>query len=167
LGTALQRQEKLPQATACYRQAVALKPEHAPYHCNLALALQEAGRTEEADTEFRRALRIDPRWPFLANQTAWKLATAEEPQLRDGFTALRLAKQCCRVAGDGHPVPLDTLAAAYAEVGSFDQAVEVAQRAAQLADSRGQNDLAGQIRERSRLYEKRQPFRGASAGPSR
>jgi tetratricopeptide (TPR) repeat protein len=164
LGTALQRQGKLPEAMACYRQAVALKPEHAPYRCNLALALQEAGRTEEADAEFRRALRIDPRWPFLANQTAWKLATAPEAQSRDGFTALRLARQSCYVAGDAHPAPLDTLAAAYAEAGLFDQAVEVARRAAELADSRGQNDLASQIRERSRLYEKRQPFHGASPG---
>src|SRR5262249_32988577 len=73
----------------------------------------------------------------------------------------RLARQCCLVAGDTHPVPLDTLAAAYAEVGSFDQAVEVARRAAGLADAAGQNDLAGQIRERSRLYEKRQPLPAA------
>jgi protein O-mannosyl-transferase len=166
LGTALQRQGKLPEATVCYRQAVRLKPEHAPYRCDLGLALQEAGKMEEAEGEFRRALRLDPRWPFMANQTAWRLATAPEPQSRDGFTALRLARQCCLVAGDAHPAPLDTLAAAYAEVGSFDQAVEVARRAAGLADSAGLNDLAGQIRERGRLYEKRQPFRAASAGPS-
>jgi Flp pilus assembly protein TadD len=163
-GTALERQGKLPEAAACYRRAVALRPDHAPYHGNLALALQEAGRTEEADAEFRRALRLDARWPFIANQTAWKLATSPEPQSRDGFTALRLATQCCHVAGDTHPVPLDTLAAACAEVGSFDRAVEVARRAAALAAAQGQNDLAGQIRERIRLYEKRQAFRSTPTG---
>jgi tetratricopeptide (TPR) repeat protein len=164
---ARERQGRYEEAVACNRRAVALKPGYAPYHCNLALALRDAGQTEEADAEFSRAFRLDPNWPFTATRTAWKLATSPEPPLRNGFLALRLARQCCHVGGDAHPAPLDALAAAYAELGRFDEAVDAARRALALASSQGQTELAGQIQERLRLYTSRQPFRTASPGRPR
>ncbi len=53
---------------------------------------------------------------------AWILATAPDAQLRDGTEAIRLARQA--VANSTDTKSLDTLAAAYAEAGQFDKAVE-------------------------------------------
>ena len=56
----------------------------------------------------------------------------------------------------GHPVPLDTLAAAYAEVGDFDKAVESQEKASKLytdADDRKKGE------DRLKLYQQRKPYR--------
>jgi hypothetical protein len=52
---------------------------------------------------------------------------------------------------------LDTLAAAYAEVGRYDQAMEIARKALVLAD-RNKRDLARQIQGRLINYEHKRPI---------
>ena len=47
---------RLKEAVACYRQALALKPDLAGAHSNLGTALCELGELEEAETSYRRAL---------------------------------------------------------------------------------------------------------------
>ena len=49
---------------------------------------------------------------------------------------------------------LDTLAAAYAETGDFDRAIQIASRALQLADSAKNKALAAQIREHVDLFRR-------------
>ena len=66
---------------------------------------------------------------------------------------------------------LDTLAAAYAETGRFPRALETATRAAALASSAGQPELADQIRQRMDAYRERRPVRYSeiqwrASGPS-
>ncbi len=58
---------------------------------------------------------------------------------------------------------LDTLAAAYAEAGHFDEAVATARKAVELAAAAGQNTLAGQIEARLQLYRQQKPFRDRAA----
>ena len=54
---------------------------------------------------------------------------------------------------------LDTLAAAYAAVGRFPDAVATARRAKTLADAGESPDLAREIAERLALYEHGEPYR--------
>jgi len=56
---------------------------------------------------------------------------------------------------------LDALAAAYAEVGRFDEAVALAARAAAGARAAGQDAIARAIEERRALYAAGRPFRPA------
>lgn len=67
------------------------------------------------------------------NNLAWVLATCPDPEHRDGRKALRLARQHVYELGDESASSLDTLAAAYAEAGDFVTAVEVQQRAIEIA----------------------------------
>jgi len=53
---------------------------------------------------------------------------------------------------------LDTLAAAYAEAGLFDKAIDTAQQARRLSADSQHESLAQQIQERLRLYEQRRPY---------
>jgi Flp pilus assembly protein TadD len=57
------------------------------------------------------------------------------------------------------PVAFDVLAAAYAELGRFPEAVETAQRAVSLATSQNNPALADHIRARLRLYQSARPYR--------
>jgi hypothetical protein len=54
---------------------------------------------------------------------------------------------------------LDVLAASYAETGQYDQALQTAQRAYQLAKSNSRNDLMEQFRSRIDLFRSKQPYR--------
>ena len=54
---------------------------------------------------------------------------------------------------------VDTLAAAYAEAGRFEQAIETAQRALRLAQDAGEEGLAKDIQGRLELYRAKRPWR--------
>ncbi len=69
---------------------------------------------------------------------AWILATCPEAQYRDGVQALELAKQLLATNAED-PTNLDNLAAAYAELGQFSQAIEVQQKALNILSQQSAN----------------------------
>jgi TPR repeat/Double zinc ribbon len=60
-GVRLYEADQLDAAIAAFRQAVALDPDNASYHTNLAVALDEKELDFEAFTEYQRAIELDPR----------------------------------------------------------------------------------------------------------
>jgi tetratricopeptide (TPR) repeat protein len=60
---------------------------------------------------------------------AWLRATSPDGNYRDGKRALIDAKQACKLSNDHDAQSLDTLAAAYAEVGDFNSALDAEDRA--------------------------------------
>jgi tetratricopeptide (TPR) repeat protein len=59
-GMALQAQGRLEEAAASYRQALALQPDFAEAHYNIAIIFNELGRVEEAAESCRKAAEIRP-----------------------------------------------------------------------------------------------------------
>ncbi|HEX4143107.1 MAG TPA: tetratricopeptide repeat protein [Pirellulales bacterium] len=59
-GTELMAQDKLAEAIAQFKLAVAVFPDLAQAHANLADALARQGNLDEAIAHYRRALQIDP-----------------------------------------------------------------------------------------------------------
>jgi hypothetical protein len=51
---------RLDEKAALYRKAIALQPDLAEAHYNLAFALERLGKKEDAATEYREALRLRP-----------------------------------------------------------------------------------------------------------
>ena len=78
--------------------------------------------------------------------------------MRDGARAVRLAMKLCPALTDCRPTYLDTLAAALAEAGRFDEAVEVARQALELARTASDERLAQSLTSRLQLYEAGQPY---------
>jgi hypothetical protein len=60
-GVRLYEADQLDAAIAAFRQAVALDPNNASFHTNLAVALDEKELDFEAFTEYQRAIELDPR----------------------------------------------------------------------------------------------------------
>ena len=60
LGSLLFIAQDTQEAESHYRQAVALKPDFAPYQVNLAAALLKEGRKQEAQQYLEKALQLDP-----------------------------------------------------------------------------------------------------------
>ena len=63
------------------------------------------------------------------------------------------------MTGNGQPALLDTLAAAYAEVGDFNRAIEMARSAIEIAKQADKPALARQIESHLRLLERGEPIR--------
>jgi len=96
----------------------------------LARVLMQQGKRVEAQP-FLRDLAEQSKAQTL-NQWAWEMATSDDPKLRDGPTAVMFAEKAVAATIRKNPQILDTLAAAYAEVGQFAKAVTVQQEAIAL-----------------------------------
>lgn len=117
-------------------------------------ALFEEGRCAEAIRLMSNAWESDSKDAKLANNLAWALATAGDPEIRDPEKAVRLAREAVDATGD--PAIIDTLAAAYAAVGRFDEAVAVLdQTLERLGGQNGAGSLDAEVKERRELYAKR------------
>jgi tetratricopeptide (TPR) repeat protein len=163
LGQALEAAGDPSAAVAAYRRAAELAPAEVRHLCGLGHAAHAAGNASAATEAYRRADRLAPGWDARADGQAWRLAVHPADGLRNGRLAVRLAEQANQATGFARPGYLDTLAAAYAEVGRFEEAAATADRAIAAALP----ELAAEVRTRLALYRDRKPFRGTAAPPPR
>src|SRR5207302_589419 len=75
------------------------------------------------------ALKRDPRSAATFNQLGWVWATCPDPDIRNGERARECATRACELTEWTEPGFLDTLAAACAECGEFDDAVKWQEKA--------------------------------------
>ncbi len=112
----------------------------------------------KAIADYERIIKLDPPYPkniIVFNNLAYLLATSADDKLRDGKRAVELAEKAKQLEPTPTPDLLDTLAAAFAEAGDFDQAIETQKQAIDLATD-GRREI---FREPLKLYEGRQPRR--------
>jgi Flp pilus assembly protein TadD/4-amino-4-deoxy-L-arabinose transferase-like glycosyltransferase len=144
------------------RRAVELEPESAGSHADLGLALLRQGQLADAVNELRSAVLLDAGSTEVANNLAWVLATAPQESIRRSAEALELAGRICKATDYGVPELLDTLAAAHADAGQFDQAISILSRAIDLARRNNKAKLVEEMERRCQLYRERRPFRDAA-----
>ena len=124
---------------------------------------------KEAITRLQRSLTVDAARDDVRMRLAWLLATVPEESLRDGPKAVELVEAISDTSDPPSWKRNDVLAAARAECGQFDKAIEIASRAVDACPREAKDEP------RSRLegYRKQQPFRlegptdEPSSGPSR
>lgn len=158
LGNVLTLQGKHDEAVKHFEKAMQLSPNHASAHNNVALAYKKLGRTGDAIGEYREAIRLNPNQTEALNNLAWTLATDPNSQFRNGAEAVQLATRVCELTRYQHPLALATIAAAYAEIGHFDEAVSFGEQALQLAATTG-SPLAGRIQPMLVSFRNGQPCR--------
>jgi len=159
LGNLLARQNRFEEAAVYYRRALRLSPTNAVVHLNLGTALLKSGRPQAAISAYRQALQEDPKLAGAKLQLAWVLATARDDDLRNGTEAVRLAEETRSEFGENHVRTLDVLAAAYAEVGRFDDACQAASKGLTVAASSGLAEYEQSLRARLLLYRHSEPYR--------
>jgi tetratricopeptide (TPR) repeat protein len=158
-GLALSTLGQCDAAIEHFQTVIASAPGHTAGHLHLALALSAVARHREALHEYREVLRLNADEPEALNNLAWILAAHPSAELRDGAEAVKLASRACELTARREPLFLGTLAAAHAEAGRFEQAIEAAQQARDLALSLGQTNLAQRNEQFLKLYQGRKPAR--------
>jgi tetratricopeptide (TPR) repeat protein/peroxiredoxin len=154
-GIALCELGRLEEAMAHYRSALQVKPNFANAHNNCGAVLRSLGNFKEALTHYRKAVRLNPNFAKAHNNLAWLLATCPDKTIRDGRQALAHAERARQLFGDKVYAIQESLAAAHAELGDFDEAVRSQERAAQFAPEAEKEKSAARLK----LYMQGKPYR--------
>jgi tetratricopeptide (TPR) repeat protein len=145
------------KAIADYTESARVGPHYAPAFHERGIAWREKGELRKARDDLAEAVRLDPRYAAAMTDLARLLATCTDDKLRDGKRAVELAVKASELTGGKDASVLDALAAAYAETGDFDKAVEFQKKA--LADKAFEKDFGEKARARLKLYEQKKPWR--------
>ena len=146
---------QIDAAIADYRKAAELSPNWADLDYVLAKTEYQHGHNGQALEALDRYSKLIDDNPNLFGLRARIQATAIEKQYRDGKAAVANAKRACDISGYNQWSGLETLAAAYAEAGDFDDAVKWAKKALDLAPG----VKKGKFQKEVELYQSRKPLR--------
>lgn len=162
LGAALFQRGDLDGAIVEWQTTLSAHPDDAETHTSLGNALLRKGHLRDAADHYKKALRSDPDSVVALNNFAWLISTGPDDSLRNNQMAIELATNANRLSKGTNPVFVRTLAAAYAQAGQFENAIETARRASELADGQGDHRLAAEILGDVDVYARRQPLRDSS-----
>jgi serine/threonine-protein kinase len=153
-GTAYGEKGQYDQAIFDFNQAVEINPRYNKAYNNRGIIYRLRGQYSQAISDFNKAIAINPLDPEAYNNLAWLFATAKTPGFRNGKKAVELALKACELSDWGNPEYLDTLAAAYARVGDFDNAVKWQGKALESLKSAGTSEFL----QRLNSYRERKPW---------
>lgn len=158
---------QLEEAARILERLVRVTPHSPSAHGHLGVVYVRLNRSREAAAAFREALALNPRLTAEAENMvwainlAWILATNPEPELRNGKDAVRWAKQACEVVQYKQSQMVETLAAAYAEIGDFRQAMALTRTCLAQVERDGQTQSIEVFRDRLKLYGSGRPYRAS------
>ena len=155
LGQALKEKGDVDGAIVSFREALQIDPKRGYFHQNLGDALTSKGDLDGAIAAFKAAVRLEANNPYVRRQLAWLFATGPD-SIRDGKRAVELATRACELTEWQRPWIIDVLAAAHAEAGDFDKAVELENKA--LCFAGWANGDGKDARQRLELYQQKKPY---------
>jgi tetratricopeptide (TPR) repeat protein len=147
------------KAIEIYQKVLALTPDEWRAVRGLADSLLNVGRQAEALAQYEKAIKLDPKDDGVLNNLAWLLCTSPDDKIRNGRRALELATEACKLTDYKVPHILSTLAAAYAEVGDFDNAVKWVTKGLEIADKAKETDKDGDKETKEALKKELENYR--------
>jgi tetratricopeptide (TPR) repeat protein len=156
-GTVWEAKKDYDQALKDYDEAIRL--DHRSVYAfnnrgNVRVARKEYGK---ALKDYDEAVRLDPKYAYGYSNRAWLRATCSDAKYRDGRKAVESARTACDLTGWKDANTIDTLAAAYAESGQFDEAVKWQMKSLELLGPAGKTATA--YRQRLKIYQDHKPYR--------
>jgi Flp pilus assembly protein TadD len=158
LNELLARLLREKDAVARLQRVVGRIPESDQAHQALGIAFQNQGKYDAAIAQYQKTIDLEPQNLAAQNSLAWLLATCGDASLRNGVQSLDLARRMEVATRGQSPQILDTLAAALAENGRFDEAVQTARQAYQLAVAKTNQTLVTALKKRIELYQAHSPY---------
>jgi tetratricopeptide (TPR) repeat protein len=140
-----------------WNEGIRLNPRDPIALAMRGFCLNNLGRYEDALKDYYQAIQMDPKCASAWNNLAWLRATCPADSKRNAKEAVAAATKACECSNWKNWSRLDTLAAAYAEAGDFDQAAKIQKQALSMDQSDDPRRKAMHFR--LSLYEQHQPFR--------
>ena len=157
-GKILVKLRKYNEALADFSKAIQFHSNDAETYNNRGLIYVALNRFGLAQNDFANSIRLNPHNPAAYNNLAWLLATCKNSAYRSGEKAIAAGIQACELLGWKNVDALDTLAAAYAETGQFDKAIQWQNKALELAEPQA----TGPLESRLKLYQAGKPYQQGS-----
>jgi tetratricopeptide (TPR) repeat protein len=158
LAMLLAENGKTAEAIPHWTKSLEIKPRQADAQRDLGMALLQQNKIVEAVSHLKESVNLKPNQPDTLNYLARTLAAYGDGRVHNPNEAIRFAQNACQLTDYKDIGILDTLAAAYAAAGKFDDAAATAQKAVDLALSSGQEERAQTISKRLELYKAGKPY---------
>ncbi len=143
------------EAITAFTAAIDVDPKYAPAFVGRACIRMELGEYAGAIADNSQALRLDPDNASANENLAYLLATCPKASLRDGKKAVQLGRRACELTDWRDEFSISSLAAAFAEIGQFDEAIRLQKKALELAPLNRKEQRHSQLK----LYQAGKPFR--------
>jgi tetratricopeptide (TPR) repeat protein len=161
LARALLHLEKYKEAAESFENLTRFKEASSEVFGGLGTSQLHLARYEQAIENLNKAIQMEPDNVDFINNLAWLYATCRNTSLQNPDKAVDLAKKACLLTNYINPLPLDTLAAAYACAGQFDLAVKTAGQAMDIIKNSKdsyQQTTVSEIQKRLDLYKAGRPY---------
>lgn len=143
-------QAKSGPALSDLNAAIKLRQDSEAYRLR-GIIHKVAHQYEKSLADYEKAIALDPKNADAYSTEAYLLSVCPAPKYRDGAKAVRYATKACELTEWRDAGAIDALAAAHAETGDFDKAIEFQKKADELDKKVDPDRLA--------LFEKHQPIR--------
>jgi tetratricopeptide (TPR) repeat protein/serine/threonine protein kinase len=154
-GDAWSAKGEYDKAVADYTTAIHLDPKEASAFSNRGDGWYAKGELDRAIADWTEALHLDSNLVKAYDGIARVRATSLEERHRDSKLAVEFALKACELTDWKDSGYIQTLAAAYAEAGQFDKAVEWQQKGRDIAPAQNRQELQSRLD----LYKSGKPYR--------
>jgi tetratricopeptide (TPR) repeat protein len=154
-GLAWSEKKEYDKAVADYSEAIRLDPRDVGSYWSRGNAWVAKKEYGNAIADYSEAIRLDPEYAAPYESRAWIWATCPDAKHRDGKKAVESAIKACKLTDWKDFGHLDTLAAAYAESGDFEKAIEFQKKALSQCSERYRKEFV----KRLDLYKAKKPYR--------
>jgi len=143
------------QSLSDYSSAVRLDPANPEVYTNRAEAYSSFGYWKRAASDFRKAIELPNAQGRSYQTAAWMMATCPDANFRNSTLALKTAKKAIEINVESNYRYIDTLAAAYANTGNYEEAQATIERAIEIAPE----NAVDRLENRLALYIEKKPYR--------
>lgn len=147
------------KAQADYTAFLKVQPQAPIVYYRRGVCSFSLGDYRSAVRDYKKAIELDPKYLDALKSLAWLLATSPQAAVRNGSQAVEYGKKALELAGQNDPIIMDTLAAALAEAGRYEDAASLEKMAISLLPQDFDLKERANWQARLALYQKGQPYR--------
>jgi tetratricopeptide (TPR) repeat protein len=144
------------KAIADLDHALRIDPRDGDSYFNRGLAHSGKRDFPAAIADYTKANELSAHDPAILNSIAWLKATCPVDSVRNGKEAVQASLEACQLTNFKDLNRIDTLAAAYAEAGDFDRAIEYMTK---ILGGKTDSTDRKKFETRLALYRDRKPYR--------
>jgi tetratricopeptide (TPR) repeat protein len=147
---------KYDHAIADFSKALSIDPQYLEVYVHRGMAWARKDQYDKAIADYKRAIEINPDYAVAYNQLAWIYAACPDGAYRNGTRAVMAAQKAVSLRQTA--CFFDTLSAAYAEMGRFDDAKATQKKAIELLMEEGKDYELEIYKQRLACYENGKPW---------